>query len=312
MTNIRNSFESVYDNKMDRVKFESDAKDEQSNHSNDIKINLGESGLKLKKQNYSIKYNSFYSDIMKYPIILMKIFGIHHDKRGSLIQKIYCVIVLVILWLNSIKTLSSFEIFYGKNSKFTANFVSKTGFFISSLTSALNITILYLNNDITRRENKFINELNDLFEYNSKNLNKKIKTLKNRINIIFLTAFLIATLNTIACFISFFFYEHFLSAFSALLLPFNESISNNLFYRLVMAFIGGYSSFSWSLSIAYFASHCRIITFHLNYYNKEFKTFIKNNIVTSKYSESKNECHSEVDYFKELNQAPEDNFEHFR
>ena len=139
MTNIRRSFESVYDNKMDRVKFESDVKDEQNNDSNAIKINLGESSLKLKKQNSSIKSNSFYFNIMKNPIILMKIFGIYHDKRGSLIHKIYCVIVLVMLWLNSIKILSSIEIFYGKNTKFTANFVSKTGFFISNLTAAFTI-----------------------------------------------------------------------------------------------------------------------------------------------------------------------------
>ena len=50
-----------------------------------------------------------FSKIMSFPIILMKIFGLFHHKNDKIYMKIYCIIVLIILWFNFIRLFFNFD-----------------------------------------------------------------------------------------------------------------------------------------------------------------------------------------------------------
>ena len=112
----------------------------------------------------------YFSKIMSFPIILMKIFGLFHHKNDKIYMKIYCIIVLIILWFNFIRLLFNFDSKLALTEIFTFKLLNVLWYFFNAKTQ----TILLTKRLFTSCEQKLINDFNKLFRQTTTRLRKEI------------------------------------------------------------------------------------------------------------------------------------------
>ncbi|RNA34038.1 hypothetical protein BpHYR1_005516 [Brachionus plicatilis] len=78
---------------------------------NDLKIQM----IGIMKSNLEVNSSNCrsYCNIMKYPLVLMRIVGLFHRKSDKWFLKVYPLLICIILWLSFARLFSLFEFWYG-------------------------------------------------------------------------------------------------------------------------------------------------------------------------------------------------------
>ena len=221
------------------------------------------------------------SKIMQRAIILMRLIGLYHQKKDSLLLKLFPFFVLICLWLNSFRFLTNLNFVYGENEDFlSGEFLVKTCIIINTAVFAINSTIIFINQEFKHRELKLLNELNFLLQvdYDFKNL---ITKLTPKIANLYIVASLFTAIQSAIIFTGLFLPRNDENDIknnnnNVYLSPFHRyswSHSNTI-YKLA-AWLLHSVSFSQSFySSAYFISHCKILIQLFESFNKKLKVHI--------------------------------------
>ena len=217
-----------------------------------------------------------FGTIMRFPFILMKIFGQFHRKKDKIYMKIYCVFVLILMWFYFIQLCFIFE----DNLTFTGNFVYKIITFLGSFFLVTISTILFINRFFSSKEEKLINDFNQVYEYHVKK-DYQVAFLQKRINFIFILQFLV--------FILIIFYEIialFASGDNYLkfhLGPFQKKhwAKNSILLKLLVSISLSYTQLAMAFYLSLFISECFLAYNLLNTFNKNFKEFIQKEITAA-------------------------------
>ena len=222
-----------------------------------------------------------YATIMRFPFILMKIFGQFHRKKDNIYMKIYCVFVLILNWFSFIRICFIFE----DNLTFTGNFAYKIiNFLIFFLLSVMS-TIFFINRHFNSNEEKLISDFNQVYEYHV-NIDYQIAYLRKRINFIFILPFLVFILVAIYQIIALFVSGEVNDSAKFHLGPFAKKdwAKNSIPLKLLVSL----SLFSTNLAPAFgtslFISECFLTYNLLNTFNKNFKEFTQKEITAADQS----------------------------
>jgi hypothetical protein len=239
--------------------------------------------------------SNIYEDVIAYPRVLMRLFGIYHDKNDKIVIKMYSILVLLSQWFLFCKFFTVFK----KNETFSGELVLKIVTLLWMLVVILDGCFLFINQEMITKENNLVNHFLDLLHF-VKDKYKMKKTIRLKVSITFCIAFCFGLFNSISAIFSLFGPSSFYSAFSGLLSPF-ENIDSNvglITYKLAITLIFCYFSLSWTLSIAYFVSHCIIMVELLKDFNKSCIDMIENKVFTLDPSEDTDSNNDNDDYSK--------------
>ncbi|CAF0922387.1 unnamed protein product [Brachionus calyciflorus] len=238
---------------------------------------------KLLDKNIEANYSNCrnYCSIMKFPLTMMRILGLYHRKNDPFYLKIYPLSVIVILWLSFARTFSLYGFWYGKSDEFSVNLVYKIIINLWCFITVFNATIIYINQEIYSRENQLIHDLSYFLDNHCDD--KRRKRLRKKIILFFILGALVGILNSTAGAASLFGPDFIFKAFSSFLAPFHESqwAKESIPYKILNCIILSYTSFFWVLTIDYYLSHCDILTFIFENFNKDFRELINNNILVT-------------------------------
>ena len=232
-------------------------------------------GLKL-EAHFSLSENP-YKRIMKLPKKITRVFGLSH-KKNEKFSKVYSLLILLLMWLNILRILSSFDVFFIKKFILNLSFRVKICNFLVNIIIAFQATVLFFNQEKLNREESLITHLNHLFKYIDRiKVGTNTRMLKRKINLIFLVALFSGLVHSLLICISVIY-----GSFSiAMTLPFNLQPQNNFstVYKILIIVLETYASVYLCLSIAFYSSHCIILMSLFDTFDKQFKLFIKNSII---------------------------------
>lgn len=233
------------------------------------------SNLEICSKNYEV-----YCDIMKYPIILMRIFGLYHKKKDNWYLKGYSLFIIIILWFSFARFFSLFDFWHGKYESLSAQLVYKIIIILWSFANVMNGTLFFINQEKNSRENQLII---DISFYLHKYSNKKLKLLKNKIFIYFLIGFFGSGFNSISGIISLFGPDYFYEAFFSFLAPFHKAkwSKHNIPFKIFNNILLSYTSFFWMITICNYLAHCEMIAFIFKNFNQEFRNLVDNKLLVS-------------------------------
>ena len=219
-----------------------------------------------------------YKRIMRLPLKFQKAFGLYHKKKQNL-SKAYSILVLVILWLNTLRIFSTFDSFYKQTALLSIHFQAQLLLCLWNFLISFQATIFYLNQELDNREKCLITQFNYLFNnyLTKKSIEKHTTILSKNIHTLYVVGFIFSLANA-----GFVFFSVFYKRFSSFLgLPFSLSLSGhfNMALMISVALVETYATFYWNFAIVYFWSHCMILTTLFDIFNKEFKDFIRNSVI---------------------------------
>ena len=228
--------------------------------------------------NRSTQTSNIYEDVLNYPRVLMRIFGIYHEKTDQISIKIYCIFVLLLEWFMFCKTFTVFK----KDETFSGELVLKIVTLLWMFIVAFNGSLLFTNQEMISKEQTLKIHFLECFNF-SKNISRVKNNIYLKINLTFMIALCFGIFNLISAIVSLFGPSSFYPAFSNFLSPFQNIDSGPvlIIYKIVMIIIIGYFSLFWTLVIGYFLSHSIIMVELLKDFNESFINIIKNRIFTS-------------------------------
>ena len=234
----------------------------------------------MKFNSTSEHFEVINSSIMRHPKILLRIFGFYHEKTDKIIVKAYCLFIISLLWINSLKYLFSLNIIYGHHEDFlSVEFLYKVIYIINPALFATYSLIIFINQEFNNREKKLLNELNSLFQHVS-NGEASIKKLSIMIKIVFFVSITIAIIQSFGFIKAMFLSEHLSQSekelFKIHLSPFHRQgwSKNSFSLKIVISLFRCMSGLHASFTIAYFISYCKMVTFLFDYFNKKFECFL--------------------------------------
>lgn len=233
------------------------------------------------------------TQILKYPLVLMRIFGLYHKKTDRLICKIYSFCLIAILWVYFGLYLTNFN----RIHKLSASL------FLVIMTSAwllsviLISTILFFNQEFDSRQPQLVKELTKNLLADKKS-SKIITKLTFKVAFIFSIAILLSISNSLSFCITFFVFEE-VNSLENYIAPF-QHLKYNTPCRIIFLGILILASFHWLLSIALFCSHCLILIDLFKSFNKEFGDFIDRHTLVSNDYIQQVESNEKIAYDKDL------------
>ena len=234
--------------------------------------------IDLLKTDFDHEFEAINTQIMKYPLIAMRIVGLYHRKTDGFFLKVYSLFCLTLTWINFVRLGFNFNIFYGQTEDFlSADFIMKVCIQLFCFQAAANSTVLYINHEMDTREKKFLNKLNVLIQYDE-NAEKTTKKLKKKIAIIFIL-FALLTLGNFFFFIICYFGpksvlvdNEVAKMFLAPLYKLEaEWALENPGYKALMWLLLVISNEYYVLNISYYLSHCMIIIELFDVFNRKLR-----------------------------------------
>ena len=218
--------------------------------------------------------------IIKYPLILLKICGLHHRKSDHIALKIYGIFLILIDWSNFARSFST----YSASDTLSADLVLKIIFTNWELICAFSATIIFINQEKCGRQDLLMRNILSIFNLKVSSCRQKV--LRRHIYIIYGITFMVAILNMAAVLVSFFGPRFWFNGFKLMLAPFHNSdwAADSVPLKLLFFFLTSVTTLHWTLSAAIYLSHAIVVIELLRNYNSKFKDFIKNNIIVSKDS----------------------------
>ncbi|RNA05024.1 odorant gustatory chemosensory receptor 122-like protein [Brachionus plicatilis] len=214
-----------------------------------------------------------YNDIMKYPLLLMRLLGLYHQKKDGWFLKAYPLAVIIFLLVGLGRFLSLFEFWYGKKES-TADLIYKIITTLWCFIAVITGTIFFINQEFNSRDNKLVEDLSHFLNFLYSN--KNFKKLKIRIYVYYICGAIAAILNLLTGFFSIFEFEHKSVVFSSFLDIFNNQAwsNDNLTVKILNRFLMAYESFFWVFTIDYFLSQCDMLEFIFRNLSLDFQNLI--------------------------------------
>ena len=199
--------------------------------------------------------------LLKYPNILLRVFGLYHRKSDKLILKAYPVLMCFVDWFNFARMFWLYEISESLSAELVLKIITTFWLFICSFCAS----ILFFNQEKSDREPKLLGNIFSIFELEL--MYCRQKKLRNLIYFIYGITFSIAFSNSVAIVVSFFGPKFFYDGFKLFLAPFQNSdwAADNVPYKLMII-----TSFHWCLSVGVYLSHTVIIIEIQKGFNEEF------------------------------------------
>ena len=249
-------------------------------------------------------------DIMKPQLVTMRLFGIYHERHDLGCMKAYCVMVQAICWLNFVRSLLTFNFFYGVETKFDKHFVKQLVAFVWTFVGASSSTLLYClqeaRPDCTNGISAFIAYCDHLINYSlhfkkSQDLDrskliKKLSFLRSLSAVLSLSGVLFIAFNVGLMVTALFSPQLLIHSFLEYVSPMSyyKKVIQNIYFKIVIAFFTVYSAVLPSFTVFYFISNSAVLITLLSDYNQEFRRFI-----------ALNSCISLVDETNEIELTPE-------
>ena len=214
---------------------------------------------------------------LKYPIMLLRIFGLYHRKSDHIALKIYTIILCLIDWSNLARLLLS----YSASENLSAKVFLRIIFTDWLLGVSCSSTLIFINQEISDRYDSFMRHLFSLFEKKVVCIREKV--LRKHIYIIYGIASAIATINTAGLLVSYFGPKILYNGFRLFLSPYHYSVEANdsVPLKLVFSALITVTIFHWYLCVAVYLSHVFVVIELFRSFNSTFQDFIKNNIIVS-------------------------------
>lgn len=218
--------------------------------------------------------------LLKYPNILLRVFGLYHRKDDPKAFKIYALMFIIIDIINVCR---SFTV-YSANESLTAEFGLKILFTVWAFMCMSSALIIYINQESQGREPKLLINITNIIEF--KITKCRQKTLRIYVYTAFIIGFSMAVFNILGIMVGFFGPSFLFKGFKMFLAPFNdvEIIYTNIAYKIFALFLISISSFHWCLSVSLYASHVLILIEMFNSFNRNFKKFVKESIIVDQKS----------------------------
>ena len=261
------------------------------------------SSLMRQKDISIIKINSsnckIYCEIMRYPIILMRIFGLYHKNKDRWYVKAYSLFIITIMWLSFARLFSLFDFWFGKHESLSAQLVYKIIFILWCFANVMNGTLFFINQEKNSRENQLILEISFYLDSYS---NKKLRFLKKKIFLYFLIGFFGSGFNSVSGIISLFGPDYFYEAFFSFLAPFHKTTwaRHNTPYKVFNNILLSYTSFFWMITICNYLAHCEMIAFIFENFNQEFRNLVNKKVLLSQKIVSEDNLYELEDKFDQL------------
>ena len=226
------------------------------------------------------KFEVVNTKIMKYGNFVMRAFGFYHCKSDKLILKVYPIITLIIVWFNTIRTISCFNFFYNESESFSAELAIKIVSILWLFSCSINITIIFINQLINSREEELIKSINSLLKENE-DLNDIVRKSSRCVKIIFTLSLVVGFFNVIVFMVTMLGPKEFRALFIVFLAPFHKTewAVNSIPYKLYSSLLFVFTSLGWTLNVAYYVSQCQIIMEIQKNFNKRMSKFIENNVI---------------------------------
>lgn len=277
--------------------------------------------LDLKKpdpEENSIK--DYYAELMKFPLKILRLVGLYHQKSDHLAFKAYCFTIQIVLWFNFVKMLTVFDFFWAKSEAFSTKLFMKICFTIWTFVCAILATMIFINQEFKNRESDLQTQINLLYYFYSDKDSKKDRKFSRKITAFFLGSLSLLSINCVFMLLSMFGISSFFPAFAFLLAPYHETewARESIAFKLFMTFVGLIASLYWILTTVYYVTNCWIVLNFLDDFNERFEKFIKENIIVSNNSQRLNKkvlCSlKENIYFKTLEKTYtcQEELEYFR
>lgn len=215
--------------------------------------------------------------ILKYQLIIMRVFGIYHKKSDIIAYKAYPFAIITLFWINIARFMTIY--YYSSLDSLNSDLVLNITTTIWYSICAINSTIIFINQECNHREEAFLKHLNILLQ-SVKEIKNLTKSLKIKFCILYTIGLASGVFNFGLVSVALFGPKVLFDAFSGYLTPFHKSnwALENIPYKLYIAIITVYFSLHWTLAVSYFVTHCMILTSLIKNFNKNFSDLITNNI----------------------------------
>ena len=228
----------------------------------------------MKNQESSILIN-----LLKFQNISMRFFGIYQCPTDPLIWKLYCTLILILLWYNSFKFGCGFIPFYHKEElNFNVSLMRQILTFLWLLCCSVNGTILFIIQKDATKMLKFRTSFDKIFnKYHHESETRYIKAIV----IVITSITLVLIINNIIL-VSFGLFVDLgkNKTLDTVVVPYpfyTEWNHSNVAYRVFCEVLMIYSNGAWLLIISYYFSHCFTLFRLLDCFNEKFKLFCHTN-----------------------------------
>lgn len=246
------------------------------------KIRNDESIIKSQQQSIVVVEKSNFSDLefLKYPNILLRIFGLFHRPEDPLVLKIYALTFCFIDWLNLARFISAFEIFYGRSEPLLALLILKIISALWYFICAINSTIIYVNQESVCRQRAFITYIHPLLAALD---TKRRHTITKHVYLINILSSSFILLNVVVISVSFFGPKVLFSGFQTFLAPFHDSewAKDSIPYKCLIIVFTVVTTSHFMLSNALYMSHCIIVIHLLCAFNTKFNDFVHDSVLVA-------------------------------
>ena len=234
-----------------------------------------------RKINENAANNTLNKELIRWPIVLMRILGLYHHRQDKIIFKLHPIICGSLLWFLFFKT---FQAVIAYREPFGMIFVIKLILVASLFLTSINVTLIFFNHELKSKENRLYQNYFDLFGM-TKNSSKIKKKLTLRLNILFMIVVIESLVN---CFLTSFIlfgsdslYKTLNSIVMAFKIDLITNSTNTIQYKLFLSLVYSYLIAVTYCLFGYFLSHCLIMIELLNDFNKQFTELINTKIFAS-------------------------------
>lgn len=215
--------------------------------------------------------------LLKFPNILLRIFGLYHRKSDRIVFKIYACTICFINWFNFARMFSVYTISENLSADLVLKIIITFWLFICSFNSS----IIFINEELEDRERNLLRNLHSIFELKICTIRQK--RLEIIIYIIYAVVYSMAFINFTAIVLSYFGPRVLLDGFRLFLAPFHneEWAVDSIPLKLLALFLTGTTSFHWCLQIGVYLSHTTILIEFLSEFKERFNDFVKESVIVS-------------------------------
>ena len=231
---------------------------------------------KIRNQEKSI----YYDQLMKYPLIFLRITGLYHERTDRFLFKVYCSFIILILCFNTIWNLLNFiNNTYPILSDTTVCIIV---FSVWQLKIFIENLIFFIIMEKQNYMQKLISDIESLIKKSG--IDFKINKMKIILNLgLILTVALNLSL-TLFLLIGIFpntgkikeIGSYFIKPVSSIV---PNEILINFWYKLFITIFVCISLLAWTVTVFYYISFCILISYMYSIYNRKFKLFINNSIL---------------------------------
>jgi hypothetical protein len=242
-----------------------------------------------------------YFKILRYPLIIHRVFGLYQSITSNIYTKAYSILILVIVWYNVLKSIYTYNSINGSGADtFDAVLVLKIISTLWLILCATYASTAFMMQRDKNKIDKFIHLYNELIDYEERS-EHHLKWVKIKCYIIYALAMMLCITNSIACIVAFFSTDSLYGAFAGFLSPAQNTdwVFKSTAYKLFAWVLMVYSTAAWVFPFSQFVVNCVMLYGPIDTFNDAFQRFVNTN-ERRNLPNTNIERLSDEEYFNEL------------